>query len=85
MGEVISFSQRLAHHPERPAPRLRPGAEVYLCQAPGRGWMLVDVSSSGDSAATHDWFETYAEGVPAGRRLAYQLGATFIEADGGAA
>lgn len=83
MGRLLTFEPKPVRPARGPAPRLRPGAEVYLCKTEGGGWLLVDTSTSGDSVGTHETFDTYEEGMPYARVLAYRLGATFRPHEGG--
>lgn len=84
MATVLTFTGKPVRRVPGPArvPQLRPGAEVYLCQAQSGGWLLVDVSASGDSAGMYGTFATYEEGEPVARALAYRIGATFYEREG---
>ena len=77
----------------RPAPRPHtypkpaPSGTVYSCRAQGGGWLVVDMSASGDSAGMHGVFRTEAEADAEGRRVAAELNRIFVEAPapGGAA
>jgi hypothetical protein len=70
--------------PRPPQPILRPGAEVYLSGSEADGWLIIDMSPSGGSAGTHGTFATRAEAMFEGRRVAYLLGATFLDDEEGA-
>lgn len=85
MGRVLTFGRRPSPPaPKRaPAPVQRPGAEVYLCGSDADGWLVIDMSPSGGTAGTHGTYSTHAEAMAEGRRVAYLLGAKFLD-DGGA-
>ena len=79
--KVLPFRRSAA--PTVPAV-LRPGAEVYICGSETDGWLIIDMSPSGGSAGTHGTFTTRAEAMIQGRRVAYLLGATFLDDEEGA-
>lgn len=78
---VLPFRPRAS---QSSAPVLRPGAEVYLCGSDTDGWLIIDMSPSGGSAGTHGTYATRVEAMIEGRRVAYRLGATFLDDEEGA-
>lgn len=69
--------------PQPTPPVLRPGAEVYLSGSDTDGWLIIDMSPSGGTAGTHGTYPTRAEAMIEGRRVAYRLGATFLDDEEG--
>ena len=64
------------HHPRAPS-----GAEVLICEGQEGGWLVYDMSASGDSAGGHGYYATWAEAVVVARQVAKAIGGTFV--DGG--
>jgi hypothetical protein len=81
MGRVLTFGRKPSPPAPKqaPAPIQRPAAEVYLCGSDADGWLVIDMSPSGGSADTHGTYPTRAEAMAEGRRVAYRLGATFLD------
>ena len=79
--KVLPFRRSV---PRSPEPTLRPGAEVYLSGSEADGWLIIDMSPSGGSAGTHGTYPTRAEAMIEARRVAYLLGATFLDDEEGA-